>query len=53
MREGGDGHYQSIFASPLLPKQIARPQRDGDENFDHARLRLGVKWGRESRQVPP
>ena len=52
MREGGDGHYQSIFASPLLPEQIARPRRDGDGNFDHARLRLGVKWGWESRQVP-
>ena len=22
------------------------------KNFDHSRLRLGVKWGRESRQVP-
>ena len=25
----------------------------GTKNFDHWRLRLGVKWGRESRQVPP
>ena len=44
-REGGDGHYQSIFASPLLPELIARPHRDGDGNLDQARLHLGVKWG--------
>ena len=24
----------------------------GTENFDHSRLRLGVMWGRESRQIP-
>ena len=33
MRERGDGHYQSIFTSPLRPEQIARPRRDGDEKF--------------------
>ena len=33
VRERGDGHYQSIFTSPLRPEQIARPRRDGDGKF--------------------
>ena len=46
-----------VTTNPYLPLLFVRSRSPGHEemateNFDHARLRLGVKWGRESRQVP-